>query len=187
MPLEVEQKFRVADHAPIEVRLAQLGASPQDDIEQCDTYYAHPSRDFARTDEALRIRRAGSSSYLTYKGPKLDVTTKTRWEIELPIQSADRLAELLESLGFVPVAQVFKLRRIMKVERASFSVEVALDKIKRLGNFVELEVAAEIAELDAARAEIAQFAAELGLTESERRSYLELLLAAQAEPISREP
>lgn len=177
--LEVEQKFRVADHAPVELRLAMLGDIPREAVEQCDTYYAHPARDFAKTDEALRIRRVGDQSFITYKGPKLDATTKTRQEIELPIEQADQFQELVLALGFSVVADVWKHRQIMKIERPPFSVEVALDKIKSLGNFVELEVAAEDADLDAARAAIADLAAELDLTENERRSYLELLLSTQ--------
>jgi adenylate cyclase class 2 len=180
--LEVEQKFRVADHAEVIARLKQLGATAHGEIEQRDTYYAHPARDFAKTDEALRIRCVGEKSFITYKGPKLDATTKTRREIELPIASPEEFAELLTALGFAVVAEVAKRRQIMRVEGPPFGVEVALDKINGLGSFVELEVAAEMADLDAARDQIAQLAIELGLTDNERRSYLELLLAAGSEP-----
>jgi adenylate cyclase class 2 len=182
MSLEVEQKFRVSDHADIITRLAQLGATSHEQFEQRDTYYAHPARNFAATDEALRIRRVGEQSFITYKGPKLDATTKTRREIELPIAFPEQFGELLAALGFSPVADVVKLRRVMRIEQSRFTVEVALDKINGLGNFVELEVTAETAGLDAARAQIAQLAGELGLTDNERRSYLELLLAAATEP-----
>ena len=184
MPLEVEQKFRVSDHTAVIARLTQYGTLPLGEIEQRDTYYAHPARDFAQTDEALRIRRVGDESCVTYKGPKLDSTTKTRREIELPIASAVQFGELLEALGFTQVAEVVKRRRMMRVERTPISIEVALDTIIGLGNFVELEVVAESSDLDAARFQIAQLASELGLTDSERRSYLELLLAAITEPLA---
>jgi adenylate cyclase class 2 len=187
MSIEVEQKFRVADHAEIVARLTQLGATLHGEFEQRDTYFAHPTRDFAVTDEALRVRRVGQQSYITYKGPKLDAVTKTRREIELPVASPDGFDELLVALGFTPVADVLKSRRVMRVERIPFSIDVALDKINGLGSFVEVEVAAEMADLDAARAQIAQLASELGLTDNERRSYLELLLAAATEPTAGGP
>ena len=48
--------------------------------------------------------RSGGRSFVTFKGPKLDTTTKTRREIELPLDSNDadglKFAELLQSLGF---------------------------------------------------------------------------------------
>jgi adenylate cyclase, class 2 len=60
MSYEVEMKFPAADQAALESRLAELGATitaPQSEI---DVYFAHPARDFAKTDEALRIRRKGA-------------------------------------------------------------------------------------------------------------------------------
>ena len=109
MPLEVEQKFAVADRGALERRLAELSPSPGPAEFQVDSYFAHPSRDFARTDEALRLRTVGESNYITYKGPKLDTTTKTRREIELELpegaDSARHGNELLTALGFTPVAR----------------------------------------------------------------------------------
>ena len=38
-------------------RLEELGGEYQAELRQVDSYFAHPARDFAVTDEALRIRR----------------------------------------------------------------------------------------------------------------------------------
>jgi adenylate cyclase class IV len=62
------------------------------------------------------------------------------------------------------------------LQRGEWSVEVAVDEVDRLGSFVELEVLASEKTLDAARACVVSLAAELGLSVSERRSYLEMLL-----------
>ena len=85
MRYEVEQKFPVDDLATIAARLDMLGASVSKPKTEEDLYFAHPSRDFAETDEALRIRRKGDATFITYKGPKVDTTTKTRRELELPL------------------------------------------------------------------------------------------------------
>ena len=112
MHYEVEQKFPVHDLAAIEAQLVALGARLGAGIEQLDRYFAHPCRDFARTDEALRIRQVGPRCFVTYKGPKIDPTTKTRREIELPLSDAPegvaQWTALLEALGFQPVAEVRK-------------------------------------------------------------------------------
>ena len=55
------------------------------------------------------------------------------------------------------------------------TVHIALDDVQQLGSFVELEIAANDAGLEAARAALQSLSARLGLTSSERRSYLELL------------
>ena len=180
MHFEVEQKFRVEDTTAVESRLRELGARSGGVIEQVDRYFNHPARDFAQTDEALRLRQVGDANFITYKGPKLDPTTKTRREIELSLppgpDESGRFAELLTALGFRPVAEVRKTRGLMHVDWHGHTVEVALDDVAGLGRFVELELAADENELAAAQACISSLAAALGLQQSERRSYLELLL-----------
>lgn len=183
MQFEVEQKFPVADLAAIAAKLAALGAEFSPAREESDRYYAHPARDFAQTDEALRIRRVGPAAQITYKGPKIDALTKTRREIELPLGAGEEVATawagLLEAVGFTPAAEVRKLRRTAQVPWQGRSVVASLDEVDGLGTFVELELSADEEGLDAARACIASLAAELDLCASERRSYLELLLGSK--------
>lgn len=180
MAIEVEQKFKSLDPKALNHRLSAFNTGPRETIVQIDRYFAHPNRDFAQTDEALRLRRTGSHNYITYKGPKLDRTTKSRREIELRLPDDDAgandSAELLLALGFSPVLEVRKRRTHFMVQWQDRSVEVALDEVEGLGSFVELEIIAEPSDLDAARAVLAGLAAELGLANSERRSYLELLI-----------
>lgn len=182
---EVEQKFRVENGDELRERIAALGGVVGPPVKQLDQYYAHPARDFAQTDEALRIRRAGDDAYITYKGAKTDPTTKTRREIELPlsggVQGAERFAELLEILGFRPVATVAKWRSHAVVRWHDREVEVALDDVEEVGQFVELELQADEQEVPRAQACLASLTIELGVERSERRSYLELLLAARGE------
>jgi adenylate cyclase, class 2 len=181
MKYEVEQKFRLAEPAALEARLRALGVALEAPIEQADRYFAHPSRDFAATDEALRIRSSGDRNWVTYKGPKIDRTTKTRRELELPIEPGDsgaaRFAELLAALGFTPVATVRKRRSKAMFDWHREHVEIVLDDVEGLGRFCELEISADSARLDSARAALSELAHELGLTDVERRSYLEMLLA----------
>lgn len=181
MKFEVEQKFPVEDLADIECRLASAGATFTDVVIQVDRYLAHPSRDFAKTDEAIRIRQVGDANFITYKGPKIDATTKTRKEMELPlhdgVEQAEQWASLLEVLGFSPVAVVCKRRRHAHIAWQDAEIEVALDQVEDLGDFVELEVSADEATLDTAKSKVQSLADELGLSGSEQRSYLELLLA----------
>lgn len=180
MKYEVEHKYRLADAAELMERVRALGGTFGQPIAQVDTYYAHPARDFATTDEALRIRRVADKACITYKGPKIDAGSKTREEIELPLsrglQGAADHARLLEALGFQPVAEVKKHRRKANVTWEGRDIEVALDDVESIGAFVEIETAADEAGLESAKAALASLANEFDLRESERRSYLELLL-----------
>lgn len=180
---EVEQKFAVSDTAALLERLARLGVELGPPIEQRDQYFNHPARDFAVTDEALRLRQSGPWSFLTYKGPKIDAATKTRREIEVPLpdgaaQGAE-WPELLQALGFRSVADVRKRRRCGRLSRGEWELEIVLDEVEQVGTYCELELQADDGQLDAARQCLAETAAELQLNAVERRSYLELLLARQ--------
>jgi adenylate cyclase, class 2 len=182
MKVEVEQKFRIDDPDELIEACRRRGAEFGPPKTQIDTYYAHPQRDFASTDEALRIRRVEDASYVTYKGPKLDRTTKTRHEIEVALagaNEADDMAMLLEALGFRPVANVRKRRRKLSLAWQGCDVEISLDDVEGVGTFAELEVVTDEAQRPRATECLRSLAAELGLRADERRSYLELLLAGR--------
>jgi adenylate cyclase class 2 len=181
MHYEVEQKHRVDDLSVLIAKLTDRNAQLGPAVIQVDQYFAHPARDFARTDEALRIRTLGAMSYITYKGPKLDSTTKTRRELELPLNANDaggrRFAAMLAALGFTPVAIVRKQRRTFHIDHEGRQVEGALDQVDSIGIYVELELVADEADLVVAKSIVSSLANQLQLGPSERRSYLELLLA----------
>jgi adenylate cyclase class 2 len=183
--LEVELKYRVADPAGVVARLLALGATPAGEEVEADHYFNAPDRDFRRTDEAFRLRRAGGTNRFTYKGPKRDAATKTRTEIELPVAGGDAAAadagRLVTALGYRPVAVVRKTRTSYELGRGDFMVVVCVDVVDQVGTFVEVEVVCEDARFDAASAAVLGLAAELGLTETERRSYLGMLIEMEEE------
>ena len=180
---EVELKFRVEDPAGVERSLVGLAVRFREPVQQIDRYFAHPCRDFARTDEALRLRSTGADVAITWKGPRIDDATKTRQELELPlVAGVDTIAHwtaLLEALGFRRVREVTKRRRVARVPWHGAEVDVAIDAVAGLGDFLELELQARQEEVPQARACLESLARELGCTAPERRSYLELLIAAE--------
>jgi adenylate cyclase class 2 len=173
---EVELKLR-ADHAALRSRLEARG-DPQGTVEQVDTYYDAPGRDFAETDEALRLRREtradddATVARLTYKGPLIEEHSKTRQEHETEVEDAESTASILESLGFSPAATVEK-------ERTRYAVgayTVTLDRVTGLGEFVEIEREAET--IEPARNGAYDLCRDLGLDPADgiRTSYLGMLL-----------
>src|SRR3954471_6393175 len=104
--LEVEVKYAVADFTPVEAVLAEWGAIWSPTRRDADHYFNAPDRDFARTDEAFRVRSVGSNNYVTYKGPKRDRETKTRLEIEVALAEGEAAAadfrRILTLLGYKP-------------------------------------------------------------------------------------
>ncbi len=191
MGFEIEIKFRVADHDDLERRLVERGLTLVPPVEGEDAYLAHPSRDFAVTGEAFRIRSEGDLNRITYKGAKLGGPAKTREEFEVAFaegaEARKNLARVFELLGFRPVAVVRKLRSEYHLDFEGRRMSVALDEAECLGTFAEVETLAEVEEdtLGAQMAVLA-LARELGLVEVEKRSYLRMLLESEGK-IDRNP
>jgi len=174
---EVELKVR-ADHGAVRERLGEADAERERAVRQVDTYYDAPHRDFAETDEALRVRREhtgdGETTKLTYKGPLIEAESKSREEHETVVADAGAAEEILTGLGFSPAAEVHKQR-----ERYQFGeYTVALDRVDGLGDFVEVETETDDEDIEEARDGARNRLETLGLdpTEQIRTSYLGLLL-----------
>jgi len=166
--IEVEVKAR----APVDIaeRIAALGARLLVVENHHDLYFNSPQRDFRFSDEALRIRIKEEGARLTYKGPKLDQTTKSRLEWTVKIDDPKQMEQILTALGFVLSAQLRKKRTKYSYE----GVVLALDEVEGLGSFVEVEAGGE-GDYEEQRRKVLSIMSNLGLHESIRSSYLELL------------
>jgi adenylate cyclase class 2 len=179
---EVEVKVR-ATHEPVRERLETLGATAQGTVRQVDTYYDAPDREFAETDEALRIRREEPANgepvaRVTYKGPLIEAESKTREEAETVVADDEAMAAILAGLGYEPAATVEKHR-----ERFAYDgYDVTLDDVAGLGEFVEVEAETD-GEVEPVREGAYEVLEALDLDPEEqlRTSYLGLLLAERDE------
>ncbi|HSD57585.1 MAG TPA: class IV adenylate cyclase [Methanotrichaceae archaeon] len=177
--IEVEVKAR-ANEQTLQ-RIKALGAVFLKEENHIDIYFNSPLRDFRKTDEALRIRVKEEGARLTYKGPKLDSETKSRQELTVEIDSPERMTEVLRALGFVPSAEVRKRRTKYSLDDVTF----ALDDVQGLGIFLEIEARGE-ADWEGQKRKVISLLSQLGLGESIRKSYLELLEEQSKEKQSRE-
>ena len=169
--LEVEVKSRIDLSHAREV-LEGLDAKFLETEEHFDIYYNAPHRDFAKTDEALRIRSVNDRQVLTYKGKKLDDTTKSREEIQTNVE-AEAAIQILERLGFKETARVQKLRDVFKIG----DITICLDEVDSLGQFIEFEIISD-ADMEESKKRIFVMMEKFGLKpeDSIRKSYLELVM-----------
>jgi adenylate cyclase class 2 len=184
MSYEVEVKYRAVDHGQLIRLLTEAGAARKGSVRQEDIYFSHPSRDFALTNEAFRIRRIGDENRITYKGPRRSGPTKTREEIEIAMAEGSepfcQLVRLFEVLGFHSVATIRKQREAFHLRFRDHEMEIALDSAEGLGAFAEIETLAHgESDLPAAQQAVLALAKVLGLTEVEPRSYLRMILEAR--------
>jgi adenylate cyclase class 2 len=180
MGLEVELKYRADDAAAVRHKIEALGGRPVGIEHHEDGYFNAPHRDFRTTDEALRVRTTDALAWITYKGPKLDPLSKTRMEIEAPIdlKAAGAVREIFASLGFQAVRTVKKTRTLYFLSWQEWPTTLSVDEVEGLPTHVELEIHAPTERMTAARDALLELAERLDLKNAERRSYLEMLLGA---------
>lgn len=175
--IEVEVKAKIDSFEDMEKRLNELGALKSKKEFQEDMYFNSPVVDFAKTDEALRIRTTKENEktniFITYKGPKIDKNSKTRKEIEMGIDDSEKCAGIFEAIGFRKVRAVRKNRQYFTYK----NFEISLDDVEGLEPYMEIEIALEDGnDYDDAQKSIFELFEKLGITDGfERTSYLELL------------
>lgn len=175
--IEVEVKAKIRSFDEMRKRLDEINAVKVKTEHQEDRYFNSPVRDFAQTDEALRIRETKSEEkhnlFITYKGPKIDAKSKTREEVEMEIEDADKASKIFENLGFNEVRTVIKDREYYKYE----NYEISLDNVHGLEPYMEIEISLEDnSDYSKAQESIFELFEKLGITDGfERTSYLELL------------
>ena len=117
-----------------------------------------------------------TTSFLTYKGAKLDTVSTTRKELETRIEDADIAREILISLGYKKLYPVTKLRQYYHKGRMTACV----DQVESLGSFLELEILVDSPEQkESALQSIEALLLDMGssLKETTRKSYLSMLLS----------
>ena len=92
-----------------------------------------------KADSCIRLRaqtaRNETKYILTYKGAKEKSSYKRRREIEIEVSDADSTRDILCALGYDKKLTVEKKRSLWRFGEC----EVALDQVKELGDFVEIE------------------------------------------------
>lgn len=194
--IEVEIKVAIHNYDKVRDLFIKKGGKYKISLHHEDSYFNMPKklRDFRKTDEALRIRKSKefkktdnnqsrNYSYITYKGAKIDSSTKTRAEIETKVAEGEKMREILKILGFREVFTVKKERELYEIEFRGKKIEVLFDYLPLLDqNFMEVELLVDSKdskkELDENREILFNFLESIGIKKEEsiKKSYLELIV-----------
>jgi len=191
--IEVEIKVKISDPKLIRNKFDFNGVYKLS-LHHEDTYFNMPKglRDFKQTDEALRVRKSiefnrdnktiaqNINYFITYKGRKIDKTTKTREEIEVKINEIEDMKNLLKLLGFREVFTVIKERELYDFTFQDTKIEALIDYLPILEqHFIEVEILAETTnKVENIKDILFQFLENFGIKKEEsiRTSYLELVM-----------
>jgi predicted adenylyl cyclase CyaB len=141
--IETEIKIRLADPAQFRRRLESLKPVALSSRHFEDNFLLdYPDRRIQGERCLIRVRRAGYTSLLTFKGPpRSDGLFKVREELETEIESGDTIIEILEKLGLRVWFRYQKYReefRISTQGAAGEEVHVAIDETP-VGGYSEIE------------------------------------------------
>ncbi len=164
--MEVEIKAKINNLNEIMQKIADLKANFVREEEQEDYYFIHPCRDFKETDEAIRVRFSQSGIFLTYKGKRLSEKVKSREELE--VKTEENIIDILEKLSFKVYMEIRKVRKIYRYD----DLEICIDNVEHLGNFIEIE---GIGEKEIYEKKVIDLAKKIGIKEFENKTYLELM------------
>ncbi len=138
MAVETEIKLPVVDLAAIKRQLRRLGwrVTKRRTLER-NWVFDRKDGSLRRNNRLLRVRRVGSTAWLTVKGPSAHRKAhKVRDEFEIETRNADVLMKILEALDY-------RLTWRYEKYRGEFTKQGERGKIlvdeTPLGNFLELE------------------------------------------------
>lgn len=136
--VETETKHRALDIVAVRQRLIDAGFRESGMKSQRDEYFDDAQRTLAAADYVVRLRAEGGEAEIGFKGPRHHGASgeQSRFEIEVPIGSADSVRAALDSQEMNPT-WFFEKRRV-EFTRAAGEM-VVLDEIPEMGWFVEIE------------------------------------------------
>lgn len=162
---EIEVKARVDNFESIVQKLESLGCSLSQPIVQDDKVFLQNGvvfGDLTPGGNVLRIRQQGVKNIFTLKvrgEREMDCI-----ERETEISDPEKMVEILEYLGYREVVRIRKSRRKCQYQ----NLEICLDEVDELGNFIEVEILAEAGDGQEIQNTLFDFLVTLGVTAESR-------------------
>ncbi len=137
--IEIEIQVNVENPKPLLEFLKANGVF-QSEKHQLDEYFSPAHKDFLAVRPVaqwLRLRDASGKYSINYKNWHFDKKGKSYYcdEFETKLDGIEQAREILMALNLKSIVTVDKLRKTWMFK----DYEVAIDSVKNLGNFVEIE------------------------------------------------
>lgn len=137
--IEIEIQVKIENNKPL-LEFLKKNAEFKTEKNQIDEYFSPAHRNFLKTrpvNEWLRLRSANGIYSINYKNWHSDENGKSNYcdEYETKIEDLDKVKKIFNAINFKSIVIVNKMRKIWIYE----NYEIAIDSVKDLGNFVEME------------------------------------------------
>ena len=146
--IEIEIQVNIENSVPLIYFLKAQGVFVHE-IHQVDEYFSPAHDNFLAVRPVarwLRLRQSDKGNSFNYKNWYFDENGKSNHcdEFETKIEDINSTRKILEALNFKNIAVVNKLRKIWTFK----DYEIAIDSVKGLGDFVEIEYIGKDSNID---------------------------------------
>ncbi len=173
---EIELKFKLdkEEFLKIKEKISKIAKFVKS-VDQKDEYISPSHRNFLAPKypyEWLSIRERGNKTILNYKHfypEEVEVHTHCD-ELEFEAENAEQLKQLFSALNFKTNVVIEKQREVYNYND---EFEIALDTVKELGCFIEIEALKHQETVEKTREKLFEFAKSLGIdiSASDKRGY----------------
>lgn len=137
--IEIEIQVNIENPKPL-IEFLEKNGNFQSEKHQVDEYFSPAHRDFLGVrpvKEWLRLRDTDGKYSINYKNWHFDESGKSQYcdEFETKIEDIEQVRKILSVLNFKSIVIVDKSRKAWAYK----DYEVAVDSVKGLGDFVEIE------------------------------------------------
>ena len=137
--MEIEIKVKISDRKDIRKKLLGLGAKPKGKTHQIDTYYSLYKRPYSKKRGSILRLRQDSKERNVILALHTDRQISAVDECEVEVGDLKTMQEMLRLIKAKKEVVVEKKREYFK--KGNFLI--TLDKVKGLGNFMEVELQAD--------------------------------------------
>ena len=137
--VEIEIQVNIENSNPL-IDFLEKNANFKAKTHQIDEYFSPAHRNFVAVrpvNEWLRLRNSNGKYSINYKNWHREKNGKSHYcdEYETEIKNFAQFKNILNILNFKPLVKVDKIRKIWTYK----DYEIAVDSVKGLGDFVEIE------------------------------------------------
>jgi adenylate cyclase, class 2 len=160
--IEVELKFPLKNKEEVIAKLNSIAKQDKNNETQIDTYYNPPHKDFLQQkpiSEWLRLRESDNGVFFNYKNwHNKEGNAVSCDEYFTKIRDVEPFRTILKQLDFKEIVVVNKTRNTWIYK----NVEIAIDKVEELGNFIEIEAAGNFKDIEEAKKHLYSILKEIG-------------------------
>jgi adenylate cyclase class 2 len=171
--IEIELKFEIPSLALKEeiLNFLQNHATLVKETFQKDTYFLPSHKDFFAVKppiEWLRIRESDKGNSINYKHWQYKDGVNQNYcdEYESSLGDSEAVEKILTALDIQPLVVVDKKRKVFQYKK----IEVSIDEVENLGNFIELEAHGEFESIEVARDSLYALAKQFKLEHDEQKT-----------------